>query len=180
MERLESKATNGKKPVDNAPIIEANAREVHVIEFLAGLDAQLVQGQDFLRERLKLIPNGWRDFRLAAKSTERVLDAVYNTLPNKTLVHMQNLAKYGQIVIRPKPTVRMHDDMQIVCADDLKLLINAAIASECLMCVKDAREQKKCKLRKTLMNIAPTAAVHKDGLCAYIDVVAGNEFGEYI
>ena len=25
-----------------------------------------------------------------------------------------------------------------------------------------------------------TAAVHKDGLCAYIDVVAGNELGEYI
>ena len=25
-----------------------------------------------------------------------------------------------------------------------------------------------------------TAAVHKDGLCAYTDVVAGNEFGEYI
>lgn len=26
-------------------IMEANAREVHVIEFLAGLDAQLVEGQ---------------------------------------------------------------------------------------------------------------------------------------
>ena len=36
------------------------------------------------------------------------------------------------------------------------------------------------ELDKTLMNIAPTAAVHKDGLCAYIDVVAGNELGEYI
>lgn len=161
-------------------IMEANAREIHTIEFLAGLDAQLVEGQENLRDRLRLIPNGWRDFRLAVKSTERVLDAVYSTLPNKTLVHMQKLAQHGQIVIRPKPTVKLHDDVQIVCADDLKLLINAAIASECLMCVKDAREQKKCKLRKTLMNIAPTAAVHKDGLCAYIDVVAGNELGEYI
>ena len=60
------------------------------------------------------------------------------------------------------------------------MLINTAIASECLLCVKDAREQKKCKLRKALMNIAPTAAIHKDGLCAYTDVVAGNELGEYI
>lgn len=164
----------------NAPIMEANAREVHVIEFLAGLDAQLVEGQEILRDRLRLIPNGWRDFRLATKSTERVLDAVYNTLPNKTLIHMQKLAQNGQIVIRPKPTVKMHDDMQIVCADDLKLLINTTISSECAICVKDAREQKKCKLRKTLMNIAPTAELRKDGLCAYIDVVAGNELGEYI
>ena len=161
-------------------IMEANAREIHTIEFLAGLDAQLVEGQENLRERLRRIPNGWRDFRLAVKSTERVLDAVYSTLPTKTLVHMQRLCEVGEIIIRPKPAVKLHDDVQIVGSDDLKLLINAAIASECLMCVKDAREQKKCKLRKTLMNIAPTAAVHKDGLCAYIDVVAGNELGEYI
>lgn len=30
------------------------------------------------------------------------------------------------------------------------------------------------------MEHCPTAAVHKDGLCAYTDVVAGNELGEYI
>ena len=46
-------------------IMEANAREIHTIEFLAGLDAQLVEGQENLRDRLRLIPNGWRDFRLA-------------------------------------------------------------------------------------------------------------------
>ena len=74
-------------------IMEANAREIHTIEFLAGLDAQLVEGQENLRDRLRLIPNGWRDFRLAVKSTERVLDAVYSTLPTKTLVHMQKLAQ---------------------------------------------------------------------------------------
>ena len=93
-------------------IMEANAREIHTIEFLAGLDAQLVEGQENLRDRLRLIPNGWRDFRLAVKSTERVLDAIYSTLPNKTLVHMQKLAQHGQIVIRPKPTVKLHDDAQ--------------------------------------------------------------------
>lgn len=39
-------------------IMEANAREIHSIEFLAGLDAQLVQGQETLKERLQLIPGG--------------------------------------------------------------------------------------------------------------------------
>ena len=112
--------------------------------------------------------------------TEKLLDSVYSTLPNKKRLHMQRLCEVGEIIIRPKPAVKLHDDVQIVGSDDLKLLINAAIASECLMCVKDAREQKKCKLRKVLANIAPTEAVHKDGLCAYVDVVAGNELGEYI
>jgi hypothetical protein len=76
--------------------------------------------------------------------------------------------------------IKMPDDVQIMMKDDLKLLINTSIAAECAMCVKDGREQKKCALRKALENIAPTAAVHENGLCAYVDVAAGNAFGEYI
>ena len=48
-----------KKTAENKlPIMEANAREIHVIEFLAGLDAQLIKGQGILKDRLALIPDG--------------------------------------------------------------------------------------------------------------------------
>lgn len=161
-------------------IMPANARELHSIEFLAGLDCQLKGGEDTLRERLHMIPNGWRDYRLAVTRLERVLDAIYATLPTRTLLHMQRLCQCGEIVIRPKPAIRLPDDVQIVDSQDLRMLINATICAECAMCVKDAREQKSCKLRKALERIAPTAALDKDGLCAYTDVVAYNEYGKYI
>lgn len=161
-------------------IVPANAGEIHSIEFLAGLDAQLVEGQETLRDWLALIPNGWRDFRLAVTKVERVLSAVYKTLPTRTLIHMQKLCQYGQIVIRPKPAIKLPDDVQIVDADDLRMLINTVIGSECAMCVKDAKGQKGCKLRRALENVAPTAKVHRDGLCAYTDVAAGKEYGKYI
>lgn len=164
----------------NLSIMPANAREIHSIEFLAGLDCQLKGGEDTLRERLRLIPNGWRDYRLAVTRLERVLDAIYATLPTRTLVHMQRLCQYGQIIIRPKPAIKLPDDVHIVDADDLRMLINATISAECAMCVKDAAGQKGCKLRKALERIAPTAAVHENGLCAYTDVAAGNEYGKYI
>ena len=64
--------------------------------------------------------------------------------------------------------------------DDLKLLINTSIAAECAVCLKDAKEQKKCALRKALENIAPTAELHKDGLCTYVDVAAAWDLGKYI
>ena len=168
--------------MNNTPtIIPANAREIHVIEFLAGLDCQLISAQEILKPRLDTIPNGWRDFRLGATRIEKVLDAVYATLPTKPLQHMDRLHRYGEVVLRPKPLIKIPGDMvQIVDNDDLKLLINTTIAAECAMCVKDAREQKKCKLRAVLENIAPTEAIHKNGLCAYVDVAAGNEYGEYI
>lgn len=161
--------------------IQPNARELHVIEFLAALDNNLVLGQTELKERLDGIPNGWRDFRLAAKTTERVLDRIYDTLPTKTLKHMEMLYKHGEVVIRPKTvTGKRPDDVQIVLDDDLRLLINTAMTGECAMCVRDAAGQKKCKLRRALENIAPTGVVHRNGLCAYVDVAATNEHGEYI
>ena len=161
-------------------IMEANAREIHNIEFLAGLDAQLIQGQEILRDRLALIPNGWRNFRLAVSTTQKVLDAVYETLPLKTLRHMDRLCKCGEVIIRPRPAIKMPDDVQIVLADDLRLLINMIVAQECAMCLKAPPEQKSCKLRKALQNIAPTAEVYKNGLCSYVDVAAAHKLGDYI
>ena len=160
--------------------MDVNARELHNLEFLAGLDAQLIQGGEILKERLATIPNGWRNFRLATATTQRVLDAIYETIPDKTMRHMRRLRDCGQIVIRPRPMIKMPDDVQIVPTADLRTLINHVIEGECAMCVKDVAGQKGCELRKALMVLAPTGGVHKDGRCAYIDVVAGNELGKYI
>ena len=161
-------------------IREANAKEIHSIEFLAGLDAQLIEGQDSLKERLQGIPGGWRNYRLAVSTVQRVLDAIYETLPDKTLIHMQRLCQYGQIIIRKKPAIKLPDDVHMVDADDLKFLINRVVENECGICVKDRAAQKGCPLRKALHHIAPTAAIHSDGRCSYLDVVAGNELGKYI
>lgn len=157
-----------------------NARELHAIEYIAGLDANLVLAQDVLKERLKMVPNGWRDYRLAMKTVERVVDGIYATMPDKTRRHMMRLSDCGEVVIRPRRFTKCPDDVQIVMDDDIKLLINTVISNECAMCLKDAAKQKKCKLRRVLENIAPTAEVHKNGLCAYVDVARDNEYGEYI
>lgn len=168
--------SEAKKPTT----MPANAREIHIIEFLAGLDAQLMQGQEILRDRLALVPDGWRKFRLAVTTTEKVLDGIYETLPMKTLKHMDRLCQCGQVIVRPRPLVKMPDDVQIVPADDLRLIINMIVAQECAMCLKSPPEQKGCKLRKALEIIAPTAEVYRNGLCSYVDVAAAHKLGEYI
>lgn len=93
---------------------------------------------------------------------------------------MARLHDYGQIVIRPKPLIKMPDDVHIVDAADLKMLINAVIENKCAICVEDIAGQKACALRKALHHIAPTESVYRDGKCSYLDVAAGNELGKYI
>ena len=177
---VEYKIVPARKAQSNVEIMDTNAREIHVIEFLAGLDAQLASAQTVLEARIRKIPNGWRDFRLALTKTEKLLDALYKTLPTKTLMHMQRICQYGEVIIRPKPAIKMPDDVQILPKDDVKQLINIALAAECAVCLKDARQQKKCKLRGALQTIAQPQVLKNDGLCPYTHVAAGNEYGEYI
>lgn len=161
------------------PVVEATSKEVHAVEFLAGLDCQLFTSQKHLEPRLKLIPGAWQKYRTALAMIERVLTQVYDTLPVKTLKHIEMLGRHGEVIIRPKPAVRC-DDVQIVGSSDLKVLINKAIAAECAFCIKRGGDVRGCQMRKTMMNIAPPVEMPKDGSCAYQNVAAGCKYGEYI
>lgn len=167
-----------KKQVPDLPRMEMNANELHIIEFIAGLDVQLTKGDSALESRLRTIPDGWRKYRLARSAIASVLEGLYATMPIKNVVYMNKLCSFGEVIVRPR-TATPTDDVQIVPTPELKLLINKVIENECAMCIKDQREQRKCKLRKALMFIAPPQEVNKDG-CNYRDVVAGCELGEYI
>lgn len=157
-----------------------NAGELHMIEYIGCLDMQIYKGGPILEDRLKKIPNGWRDFRLVSSVLEKLVGKIYETLPDKTMRHILHLTDKGEVVIRPKPMVKLQEKTQFLTDEDLNMLVNTAISAECAMCVRDGREQKKCKLRRTLENVAPTEAVHEKGLCAYVHVAAGNPLGDYV
>lgn len=176
----ERRKMNMEKKPDSSPIIIPNGREIHIIEFLVGLHAQVKQGEEILKDRIQKIPGAWRDYRLTSSKLEKVLGGVYATLPTKTLRHMDRLCQCGEVIIRPKPMIKMPDDVQIVPTEDLRMLINFAMTSECAICLKDCREQKKCRLRNALSTIAPANNISVDGLCPYANVVAKCEYGQYI
>lgn len=166
-----------RKPEQTAPIVEVNARELYHIEFIAGLDCQLINAEKYLETRLKLVPDAWRQYRIARAAVQKTLVALYQTVPIKTLRHMQNLCTYGEVIIKPRGATPTND-VQIVPTPELKLLINKVIENECAMCVKSYAEQRGCKLRKALMHIAPPLEIDTSG-CNYRNVAASNELGEY-
>ena len=167
-----------KQPDEAYPRVEPNARELYVIEYIAALDYQLMKGDACLEERLKLVPDAWRQYRMACAAMAKALSAIYKTLPPKHLQHIVNLCSRGEVTVRMRGATPV-DDVQSVPVQELRLLINKVIENECAMCVKDQRAQRRCKLRRALMLIAPPQEVKKDG-CNYLAVVAGNDLGDYI
>lgn len=162
----------------NAEKKDFNAYELHNLELIAGLDAQLHHGETALKSRLQTIPNGWRDFRMCTSRIARLLIQLYDTAPLRTLKHMQNLCAHGEIIIRLRQPVKT-DEMQVVSNKDLKFLINTAMAAKCTMCFENAAGIKACQLRKTLMLIAPPDTVNTMS-CPYRDIIEQNEVGKYI
>ena len=154
------------------------SRELTAIEYLAALDSQLVRYQDVLRERLSSIPNGWRDYRLIAAQTGRLVEKIYATLPLKTLQRMEGIARYGEIIIRMHPPCSIPEHI-LVRDDVLRLIINCAMSAECAICLRDGREIDACPLRKALESIVPPAEYPRIG-CVYRNVTRTSDYGHYI
>lgn len=167
-----------EKTTKGLEVIESNSKETHAVEILAALDCQMSKYEVHLKDRLKSVPGAWQQFRMGKAGVANAINACYDTLPVKTLLHMQRLCDHGEVIIRQKGVVKT-DDVQFVPTPGLKLLVNIAMENECAICMKDPTGQRKCELRKALMLMAPPDRVNKFG-CAYRDVAAKNSLGDYI
>lgn len=144
-------AANGFKPL--------NGSEMRVLEYLAAMESKMIESGDTMRERLKAIPNGWRQWRLMASILDRLLEQLYAIIPVKNLRHMQQICAFGEVLIRMRPPVHT-PEYTLLREDDLKQLMDVAIRQECAMCLKEGKEIDRCPLRKAMWNIAPPMEEH--------------------
>lgn len=155
-----------------------NGREMRVIEYLAAMDSKIVESGEALRDRLRDVPNGWRQWRLMASTLSRLLVQLYDLMPVKNLRHIQNICNHGEVLIRVRPASRVPEYM-LVNEDDLRIMVNASMAAECAICLKDGKEIERCPLRRAMLNIAPPYDDPPTG-CGYRDVALTSELGKYI
>lgn len=161
---------------------EANSKEIRGVEYLAALDAKLADYRPYLEERLKSVPDIYRQYRIAETAMSKVVNNLYDTLEPNVLFRIRKLREGSELVFRPKSPLNKSTDSQLVLEKDLDKLINAAMSATCACCLKTGREAKKCELRKALMNICPpnTLSIDSMGMCDYAIVAATNDLGGYI
>lgn len=159
-------------------IMDMNSKELHRFELLACLDVQLMSGAEPLEARLRSIKDGWRDYKMILSRIGSLVSRIYETMPDKSIRHMQQLTRHGEAIVRLKPAGGA-GYFQPVDVNDLRILINLAIEAECFGCSKGKPGIRGCKLRKTLMTVAPPTDVSL-GECPYRYVVDNAPLGEYI
>lgn len=155
-----------------------NGEEMRAVEYLTAMNSKMNQAGDCMRDRLRSVPNGWRQWRLLAVTLDRLLLAIYDSMTTKNLRHLENICDHGEIIIRLRPAVRVPEHT-LVSEDDLRTLVNAAMASECAICLKQGREIDRCSLRTAMLNICPPYEDPKTS-CGYQIVASSSKLGEYI
>ena len=155
-----------------------NSRELHRFELIAVLDMQLHKGTEVLKNRLQTIPNGWRDYRMIATRLARLVSQIYETLPTNRIRYMETLCAFGEVLIRVRPAAKSDENI-LIPVSALKMLVNHAMAGTCTMCFKGRDEVKACKLRKTLIEVAPPQDLTM-GECPYRYVIEQCNEGDYI
>lgn len=155
----------------NEPVTrDINVHEARRLLMVAAINDSLHRGESDLRERLGMIPNGWRDWRLALCTVERLLERIYITMPNDQLESHQHALSHSEVHTQLRMISRMPEWVHIK-APDMDMLICLAIQHECRYRLRSDHDVRGCKLRKTLQRIAPPETVPRHG-CGYRDMAS--------
>ena len=76
---------------EKAELLPLKGKELKCVEYLVGMESRIAESGDALRDRLRLIPNGWRNFRLIFATLDRLLTDLYDTLPLKSRQYLRNI-----------------------------------------------------------------------------------------
>ena len=125
------------------------------------------------RERARLAGKWvWRDIRLMTILVERIQEKLLRTMPQSRDDYYRAYAQHGHYELHMDGPVRT--PRHILMTDKhAAALAEAAMKSECILCMREGNEIGRCELREALLESAvPTAIEDGDSLfrkCEYRD-----------
>ena len=135
------------------------------------------------RERARLAGKWvWRDIRLMLTLVNRVQEKMLRTMPDSRDEYYSAYAKHGHYELHIDGPVKTARHL-LVTDKHLGAICEAAMKSECILCMREGSEINRCELREALLEAAPpTDLDESDGLfrkCEYRDaagaLVQGND-----
>ena len=125
------------------------------------------------RERARLAGKWvWRDMRLLTVLVERIQEKLLRTMPESRDDYYRAYAQHGHYELHMDGPVRTARHI-LMTDKHAAALAEAAMKSECILCMREGGEIGRCELREALLESAvPTAIEDGDSLfrkCEYRD-----------
>lgn len=133
------------------------------------------RGEQKLEKRLRSIPRGWMMYKQAFGLLTKVFDGLEKTIPDRQLAQINNTIRNGEVSVQLRRAGAYDDDMNVVRADTLAVVIGYAMRAECMLCVKDRADIKRCPLRKAIDELCPPES-YKTASCVYRDLALDHVY----
>ena len=124
----------------------------------------------------------WRDIRLMLTLINRIQDALIETMPESRDQYYTAYARHGHYKMEidgPIDTARH----VLITARHLGAITDAAMSSECILCIREGNEISRCPLRDALLEVAPPTNLEPEGMirkCEYRDAAGKILHGEEV
>ena len=133
-----------------------SGREYGALRSFFGVVSTLAIAEDNLKERVKLIPNGWRNWRLVESVSYKLLQDLMYTLPLNKLKQIQTELAHTRCYVEVRreycnPAIDPDEKMMTYIPQrPFERIMAIAVNSECLFCDKTGKAAKRCPLRADL------------------------------
>ena len=159
-----------------------NKRENEFMLNLMILRNTLIRNAPACRERARLAGKWiWRDIRLATVLICRIQDALLRTMPSSREDYYIAYARHGHYELHIDGPIRTPRHL-LVTDKHLGTICEAAMRSECILCIREGKEIDQCELREALLeSAAPTNLESGDSIfrkCEYRDAAGKLIHGE--
>lgn len=138
-----------------------NKRENEFMLNLMVLRNTLMRNAPACRERARLAGKWiWRDIRLATVLICRIQEALLRTMPSSREDYYIAYAQHGHYELHIDGPIRTPRQL-LITDKHLATICEAAMLSECIMCIREGNEIDHCELRDALLETAAPTAIQK-------------------
>ena len=162
----------GQAGADPAPEIpedrktKPNKRENEFMLNLMVLRNTLMRNAPACRERARLAGKWiWRDIRLATVLICRIQEALLRTMPSSREDYYIAYAQHGHYELHIDGPIQTPRQL-LITDKHLATICEAAMESECLLCMREGKEIDHCELREALLESAAPTEI-RDGDSPY-------------
>ena len=135
------------------PILAMNRLETEAYDDMAASLRLLMSVDGTMRQRMRLIRNGYRDYRGACAGLRRLMQAMSETIPEEKRRQLRRHADMVRIKRIYGPEASKDPEMHLVLTEDFAVIVYAAFEG-CRTCMGTAQDCGRCQLGRALDHVS--------------------------